>query len=192
MSRAKLRRVEPADSARLLAWRNAPEVSAHMYTDHEIGQAEHERWFASAMAAPDRRYWIIEADGEPVGLANLAKIDPAAQRCEWAFYLGEPATRGKGLGAQVEYIVLSHVFETAGLNKLWCEVLVENAAVIRLHERFGFVREALFREHVFKAGRFQDVAGLGLLRREWRAGRPQIEARLRALGIAPEELSPAP
>jgi UDP-4-amino-4,6-dideoxy-N-acetyl-beta-L-altrosamine N-acetyltransferase len=187
-----LRRVTPADSARLLAWRNSPEVAAYMYTDHPISQAEHDRWFASAMSAEDRRYWIIEMDGQPVGLANLARIDPAARRCEWAYYLGEASTRGRGVGSQVEYIVLRHVFEDLGLNKLWCEVLVENEAVWKLHEGFGFVREALFRDHVFKAGRFQDVVGLGMLRADWEAARPKIEARLRDKGQDPAAIPPAP
>ena len=188
----RLRRLAPADSARLLAWRNAPQVAAYMYTDHAISQAEHERWFEGALAAADRRYWIIEADDEPVGLVNLARIDQAARRCDWAYYLGEPSTRGKGLGSRIEYVMLRHVFETLGFNKLWCEVLVENEAVWKLHESFGFVREALFREHVFKDGRFQDVVGLGMLRGEWDAAKPAIEARLTAKGVDPAALDDAP
>src|SRR4051812_43997408 len=104
MNEVRLRRVEAADSARLLRWRNSPEVSAYMYTDHQISPAEHDRWFEGALEAADRRYWIIEMDGGPVGLANLARIDPAARRCEWAYYLGEASTRGKGLGSRIEYI----------------------------------------------------------------------------------------
>ena len=192
MSEVRLRRVEAADSARLRAWRNSPEVAAYMYTDHPISQAEHDRWFEAAMAAADRRYWIIEMDEAPVGLANLAKIDPAARRCEWAYYLGEPSTRGQGLGSRIEYIVLRYVFETAGLNKLWCEVLLENEGVWKLHESFGFTREALFREHVFKDGRFQDVVGLGMLKGDWETAKPAIEARLRAKGCEPETLLHAP
>jgi UDP-4-amino-4,6-dideoxy-N-acetyl-beta-L-altrosamine N-acetyltransferase len=188
----RLRLIEPADSARLLGWRNSPEVAAFMYTDHLISQVEHDRWFEGARAATDRRYWIIEADGEPVGLANLARIDRTARRCEWAYYLGEPSTRGKGLGSRIEYVVLRHVFETQGLNKLWCEVLVENEAVWKLHQSFGFTREALFRDHVWKDGRFQDVVGLGMLARDWDAARPGIEARLREKGVDPAALPDAP
>ena len=187
----RLRLVEAGDSARLLRWRNSPEVAAFMYSDHEISQAEHDRWFAAAMSAPDRRYWIIEADGEPVGLANLARIDAAARRCEWAYYLGEPSTRGKGLGARIEYIVLRHVFETLGLNKLWCEVMAGNAAVWKLHQSFGFVREALFRAHVLKDGRLQDVVGLGMLQADWATAKPGIEARLREKGFEPADLPDA-
>ena len=191
----RLRRVEAGDSARLLDWRNSPEVAPHMYADHQISQAEHDRWFAGVLEAQDRRYWIIEADGQPMGLANLVRIDLEARRCEWAYYLGEPSSRGKGLGAGVEYIVLRHVFETLGLNKLWCEVLVGNEAVWKMHQSFGFVREALFRDHVLKGGRFHDVVGLGMLKSDWDAAKPEIEARLQRLtgrGLAPEDLPDAP
>ena len=192
MNEVRLRLLEAGDSARLLAWRNSPEVAAYMYTDHQISPAEHARWFDGARAATDRRYWIIEMDGAPVGLANLARIDPAARRCEWAYYLGEASTRGQGLGARIEYLVLRYVFETAGLNKLWCEVLLENEGVWKLHQSFGFVREALFRAHVLKDGRFQDVVGLGMLRADWDAARPAIEARLRDKGYEPATLPRAP
>jgi len=192
VSAVRLRLVQAGDSARLLAWRNSPQVSAFMYGDHLISQVEHDRWFAAIASREDRRYWIIEDDGEPVGLANLARIDRAQRRCEWAYYLGEPSTRGKGLGAAVELIVIRYVFETLGLNKLWCEVLADNVAVIRLHERFGFVREALLRDHVAKGGVFRDVVGLGLLRRDWEAGRPAVEQKLRAAGLFPESLPAAP
>lgn len=192
MMSLRLRLVAAEDSARMLRWRNSPEVAAYMYSDHQISQAEHDRWFEAALAAADRRYWIIETDAEPVGLANLARIDRAARRCEWAYYLGEPSTRGQGLGARIEYVVLRHVFETLGFNKLWCEVLVGNEAVWKLHQSFGFVREALFRQHVWKAGAFQDVVGLGMLKSDWHAARPAIEARLREKGHAPEDLPDAP
>ncbi|WP_309091511.1 UDP-4-amino-4,6-dideoxy-N-acetyl-beta-L-altrosamine N-acetyltransferase [Phenylobacterium sp.] len=188
----RLRQVEHEDSARLLAWRNSPDVAAYMYTDHRISQAEHDRWFAAALTLEDRRYWIIEMDGQPVGLANLARIDPIIRRCDWAYYLGEASTRGRGVGAQVEYIVLRHVFETMGFHKLWCEVLLENEAVWKLHESFGFKREACYREHVCKGGRFQDVVGLGMLKADWEAAKPAIEAKLRERGIEPASLADAP
>ena len=159
-----------------------------MYTDHHISAEEHARWLAGALSDPARRYWIIEDDGAPVGLANLAGIDLARRRCEWAYYLGEASVRGRGVGAAVEYIVLEHVFGTMGLHKLWCEVLLENEAVWRLHESFGFTAEALFRDHVVKQGRFHDVMGLGILEDDWAKAREACAARLRAKGYGAGDL----
>jgi UDP-4-amino-4,6-dideoxy-N-acetyl-beta-L-altrosamine N-acetyltransferase len=183
-----LRAVGPEDSQRLLDWRNRPEVSAYMYTDHLISPKEHAGWFEAALAAPDRRYWIIELDGAPVGMANLAGIDAVRRRCEWAYYLAEPSTRGRGVGAVVEFMVIDHVFKDLGLNKLWCEVLIDNEAVWKLHQSFGFVREALYRDHVWKAGRFQDVVGLGLLAGDWAEVRAGCAARLADKGYAEADL----
>lgn len=178
-----LRALTPDDSDRLLAWRNLPDVARWMYSDHEITRPEHDRWFAGLAGDPSRKYWIIELDGEPVGLANLADISPAHRKASWAYYLASPSVRGKGVGAFVEVFVLDHVFRTLGLNKLCCEVLLENEAVWKMHESFGFQREARYRAHVWKGGRGHDVVGLGLLAADWAKAREASVERLRARGF---------
>lgn len=187
----RLRPLERADGPQVLAWRNSPEVARWMYGDHVITDAEHARWLESVMAAqdspsPDQFYWIVEVEGAPAGVANLVAIDRANGRAEWAYYLADPAMRGRGVGAAVEFAVLSHVFGPLGLNKLCCEVLAENTAVIALHESFGFRREALFRDHVRKAGARRDVIGLGLLAGDWVEAEPACAERLRAKGHDPD------
>lgn len=180
-----LRAVAPSDYPRLLAWRNSPEVASHMYTDHSVTEAEHARWCAGAFTDPARRYWIVELDGKPVGLANLADIDPRAGRCSWAFYLADPAVRGRGLGIWIEHAVLAHVFDVLGLRKLWCEVLLDNDKVWRMHESVGFRREAYFRAHVVKSGVPRDAIGLGILAEEWANVREALAERVRAKGLEP-------
>ena len=182
-AKVTLRAMEPGDRDRLLEWRNLPEISAWMYSDHAISAEEHARWFAAAIADPGRKYWIIEADGAPAGLANLYDIAPAHGRASWAYYLAGADVRGQGVGAFVEYQVIEHVFGVMGLNKLWCEVLIGNEPVWKLHEGFGFVREAHLREHVRKNGAPTDVLGLGLLAADWALRREASAARLRARGF---------
>ena len=179
----KLRPLAEGDSDRLLAWRNQPEVARWMYSDHVISPDEHARWFAAALADPRRRYWVIEAGGAPVGLANLYDIAPEHRRCSWAYYLADPSTRGQGIGSYVEFWVLEQVFGPMGLNKLWCEVLIGNEPVWRLHEGFGFTREALFRGHVIKGGAPADVVGLGMLAADWAGRREASRERLRGRGF---------
>jgi len=181
--KVELRPLAPGDRDRLLGWRNQPEVARWMYSDHRIGAVEHGRWFEGALSDPRRRYWVIEADATPVGLANLYDIAPEHRRCSWAYYLADPSTRGQGIGAFVEFWVLDHVFGELGLNKLWCEVLIGNEPVWRLHEGFGFTREALFRQHVIKDGAAADVVGLGMTAADWAARRQASRDRLRGRGF---------
>jgi UDP-4-amino-4,6-dideoxy-N-acetyl-beta-L-altrosamine N-acetyltransferase len=179
----RLRDLVPADSDNLFAWRNLPDIRRWMYTDHEISPEEHARWFEAASRDASRKYWIIELDGRPVGLANLADIAPAHRKATWAYYLADAAVRGRGVGAYVEYLVIEHVFSELKLGKLWCEVLIDNKGVIKLHETFGFQREALFREHVVKGGAPQDVVGLGLLAADWVEVREATRERLQRHGF---------
>jgi UDP-4-amino-4,6-dideoxy-N-acetyl-beta-L-altrosamine N-acetyltransferase len=187
MPEVQLRPLDPADSERLYAWRNSPEVAAFMYTDHQITPGEHARWFAGIAGDPRRDYRIIEVDGEPAGLANFADIDPVQGRASWAYYLADPSVRGKGVGGYVEFLMIERAFGEPdhgglGLRKLWCEVLVTNEPVWKLHQKFGFRQEALLRAHVVKAGQPIDVVGLGLLAEEWPAVRPAMTERLKRLG----------
>jgi UDP-4-amino-4,6-dideoxy-N-acetyl-beta-L-altrosamine N-acetyltransferase len=180
--RVGLRPLIESDRDRLLIWRNSPEVAAYMYTDRQIGRVEHEVWFAAIAGDRKRAYWIIEIDGARAGLANLYDIQTDHGRASWAFYLAEPAARGRGVGAYVEYRMLRHVFEHLGLNKLWCEVLAANAGVIKLHRSFGFEQEALLRQHIRKGDDWLDVVGLGLLAQDWPARREAAARRLASVG----------
>ncbi len=181
--RIELRPLVPDDRDRLLAWRNSPEVAAYMYTDHAISPAEHAHWFAGIEGDARRAYWVIEMDGAPVGLANLYDIDRRNDRCAWAYYLAEPSVRGKGVGGYVEYLMIEKVFGEFKLTKLWCEVLVSNRGVWRMHQKFGFKEEARFRRHVLKGGVLEDVLGLGLLTEDWAEARPQVRKTLEAAGF---------
>lgn len=182
MPKVELRPLEPADSERLLAWRNSPEVAAFMYTDHQISPEEHARWFAGIAGDPRRDYRIIVVDDVPSGPANFYDIDRGQGRAAWAYYLADPSVRGKGVGGYVEFLMIERAFNEFGLRKLWCEVLIGNEAVWKLHQKFGFRQEALLRAHVVKAGRPIDVMGLGLLAEDWPAVRPAMIERLNRLG----------
>ncbi len=83
----------------------------------------------------------------------------------------------------MEYEVIRTAFEEFGLNKLCCEVLATNASVISMHESFGFRREALFRQHVWKSDKPVDVVALALLRSEWLMSQPGLRDRLIARGV---------
>ena len=191
MPKVELRALEPADSERLYTWRNSPEVSAFMYSDHQIAPEEHARWFAGIAGDARRDYRMIVVDGVPAGLANFADIDRRQGRAAWAYYLADPSVRGKGVGGYVEWLMIERAFGAPdlgglGLRKLWCEVLIGNEPVWKLHQKFGFRQEALFRAHVIKDGRPTDVMGLGLLAEEWPAVRPAMAERLKRLGYAVE------
>jgi len=182
------RPVTQADAERLYGWRNHEEVRRYMYHDQPFSREDHARWMDSLGHMPSRRDRMVLYNGEPVGLASFydlrARPHPLAHSAAWAYYLAGPDVRGRGVGACVEYLMIEEAFGPLGLEKLWCEVLVSNEAVWKLHQAFGFVTEAHLRQHVIRSDGPQDVYGLGLLRTDWLARREDSRLRLEHKGFA--------
>ena len=165
--RIALRPLRPEDRDRLLAWRNAPDVAAWMFTDHAISPQEHARWFASLEADARRADWIIEVDGAPAGLASLTDIDHGARTCATASYLADPGLRGRGIGSEVERRLLEQAFGEFGLTKVWCEVLASNIAGMRMHEKLGYREAAGERRRVLKGAEPVEAVRLELWTNDW-------------------------
>ena len=148
-------------------WRNSKDVAPYMYSEEEITKEQQKLWFNKIKNDTTSIYWIIEYNGLKLGLASLNGISESLSSCSWAFYLGDLSVRKAGIGAKVEFNVLEYVFNTLKLNKLRCEVLITNPNVIKMHEKFGFRREAYLREHCVKNKEKIDAVGLGILKSEW-------------------------
>lgn len=162
-----LNRLTEKDIELVRTWRNSKEVATYMYTENEISEEQQKNWFKKVDKDNSCIYWIIEYDGKKLGLASVTDINRTLNSCYWAFYLGDSSVRGAGIGAKIEYNVIEYVFNELKMNKLRCEVFVSNDNVIKMHEKFGFRREAFYREHCIKGEQKLDVVGLALLKSEW-------------------------
>lgn len=174
----KLIEVEKEHIELIRQWRNSPEVSKYMYSDEYIREEEQDKWFKKISNDQTSKYWIVEYDNKKIGVASLTQINLHFSSCYWAFYLGDTSNRGAGIGAKIEFNVLSYVFESLGLNKLRAEVFAYNDKVVKMHEKFGFRREAYYREHCPKNGKFEDVVGIGLLKSEWNQLKPSLKSKI--------------
>jgi len=160
--------------SRIRELRNQENVRKFMYTDHEISTEEHANWIASLRGNKRQQVFAVVRDGIAAGLVSLSAINEQQKHAEWAFYIDE-AMQGAGIGSIIEFKLLDYAFNEAGLEKLNCEVLATNQPVIRLHEKFGFVREGVRRKNVVKNGERIDVVLLGILKDEWIVAREKIK-----------------
>lgn len=159
-------------------WRNSPDVAKYMYTDQLITKEQQEKWYEQISEDQSKKYWIITYDNKKIGLVSLTGIDRNLNSCYWAFYLGDTSIRGAGIGSKVEYTILQYVFEELNLNKLRCEVFTSNVKVISMHEKFGFRREAYYRQHALKNGTYLDVVGLAMLKQDWKNIQEKMRAKI--------------
>jgi len=178
-----LRDIQAVDLPVVREWRNSPNVSRYMFTEHVISAEEHLKWFERIKTDPSCKVWIIQCDKVGVGLANIYNLDRRNSRCYWGSYVADDKLRGKGIGSFVEYLVLRHVFDELRLHKLCCEVLSFNTGAIDIHRSFGFKEEGRLRQHLKKGGLHHDVVLLGILRKEWEIQHPIQTERMRARGM---------
>ena len=175
----KLRPIRENELGLMLSWRNAPAVRANMYTRHEISQKEHLAWWSRTCQRVDQLYFMYENEECPLGIVGLTAIDLHNSNCSWAFYASPDAP--KGTGAQMEYLALEYVFGVLKLHKLYCEVLAFNVPVIRLHHKFGFVEEGVFRQHHKVEETYIDIHRLSLLNVDWAKKRNDMLKKLTAI-----------
>lgn len=177
-----LRPVREEDREMLRTWRNLPEVSRYMYTDHHISEEEHASWFERIMKDSTCQYWIVQKGRADVGMVCLTNIDERHRRADGALYLGETTLRGRGVGLSMLFLLMEQAFDYRRLHKLCCEEIAFNTGTIRMTKRFGFQVEGVLREHALKEGRFVDILCLGVLDKDWRENKDKLAKLVRIKG----------
>lgn len=99
-----------------------------------------------------------------IGRCGFINVDWKNRSAEITVLIGDGALRGKGYGTDAVRTLLRFGFDEMNLHKASAQVFTFNEAALRCYEKCGFVREGLLREEVYRDGRYQDVAVLGLIR----------------------------
>jgi len=171
----RLRAVVPADSARLLEWRNSERVRTQSLDSHVISAEEHRAWFDGLRGDMDRAYYIFERCGIAAGVVYFTGCGEPPGNCTWGFYLGEPDLP-EGTGTVMCFLGLATGFDDLGMESVDAEVLASNQRSVELHERLGFHRTGSSDGPMTRG-----VAGslrLRVTREQWASLRPVLDAVL--------------
>ena len=125
----------------------------------------------SSQSFPDTRHRMVAADIADNSVMGMLSRYWISQETNWAaigISIYDPGNWGKGFG-----------FEALGL---WCQYLFDqkpefvrldtrtwsgNTGMMRLAEKLGFQKEAVFRMARIVNGEYYDSLGYGILRTEW-------------------------
>ena len=105
-----------------------------------------------------KSHWFVIArpeSGEPIGEIGLTGISWPDRRAGLSV-LVLPGSRGSGFGREAIELLLAWAQGELGLRRIELHTLPENAAMQRLAEASGLVREGVLRDHAFERGRFVD------------------------------------
>jgi len=141
--------------------------------------ADYATWVAGAAGQPDPMFFRIGlADGAPVGVAALMRIQPAMGVIEIGSITIAPKHQRTRAATEGLFLMMRHAMDDLGYRRLeWkCDAL--NARSRRAALRLGFRFEGVFLNAMVYKGRNRDTAWFAITDEEWPSRRAAIEAWL--------------
>lgn len=147
-------------------WRNNPEVAIFDQSAflRPMSFTEVETW--ASRVVEGLSFIIYKAD-VAIGVCSFMNLDTRNQHAELSIVIGNQDYWSKGFGTLIMTQLLEWGFEGLNLNRLYLHVFDFNERAIGLYEKMGFVKEGVQREMLYRHGRYCDVFGYGLLRKDY-------------------------
>ena len=92
----------------------------------------------------------------------------------------DDSVMGTVIGVLMELIAIDRMVYDFNIRKIWGETLELNSRLLAMHKKFGFEVEGVYKDHVFRCGKYIDVYRLSLFGKKWKKHRCSI---LSLLGI---------
>jgi len=161
------REITENDLELIMGWRMDPDVTRWMNTDPVLTLEGQRKWFDRIRTDQAVKYWLLEVDGKPAGVLNLADIDMVKRSAEWGYYVGDKASRSMQLAVSIELSLYAYCFEELGLKVLTNDPLAGNTATVKLHEMCGSRVVEVRKGAVEKNGVLHDQIHMEITASEW-------------------------
>ncbi|TXH81220.1 MAG: N-acetyltransferase [Rhizobium sp.] len=174
-------RIEPLDVARhgddLFASAQAPGAEdrfRYLFEDAPADHAAFSPWLEKAASTADPLFFatIDKRTGRAEGRQALMRIDSAHGVIEIGSILWGPAIARSRVTTETLYLFASYVFDTLGYRRFEWKCNNLNEPSKRAAERFGFVFEGIFRQHMVAKGKNRDTAWFAMIDADW----PRLKA----------------
>ena len=178
-------RLEPVDPARhavdlFAASAGSPNLWDYLAYGPFEDQAVFTGWLKERASSSDPLFYAVvdRASGKAQGMASLMRIKPEHGVIEVGHIWFAPVLQRTRHASEAIYLLARYAFDDLGHRRLeWkCDSL--NGPSRRAAERFGFVFEGIFRQHMVVKGRNRDTAWFSITDGEWPARRAAFEAWL--------------
>jgi len=103
----------------------------------------------------------------PIGWGGLYIIDWIKRSSELRFFIGETKYWNMTAALESEKLLFQYAFEKLNLHKVFAGANVENKGSWKVLERLGFVKEGVFRDTVYRNGKYYDAYMYSILRSEY-------------------------
>jgi len=104
----------------------------------------------------------LSSDRKLIGMINLTQIDNSNRCASCGSVIGEKKFRKKGYVTEARILLFKYAFNVMNLNRIEATILEYNIASRRSVEKFGFKKEAVYRDAIYKNGCFHNLIGYSI------------------------------
>jgi RimJ/RimL family protein N-acetyltransferase len=132
-----LRPPRESDVEAVYAWDRDPELAAwNGRTPISISLSAARRDYLARWEDPVVKTFIIETEGEPIGIATL--YDFRHSGCELGIKIGPEDLRGRGYASEAVGLLVAYAFDALDLETVRGSTLAHNDRMRRVFEKNGF------------------------------------------------------
>lgn len=166
-----LRELERIDIEILNIWRNKKSLIDSLGTNFRYINLDTDiNWYDNYIKNRTNNVRCIICENETskqIGSIGLLNIDNINKKCEFYIMIGDEEYQNKGIGRKAIVQILNHGFMNLNLNRVELNVLKENERALNLYLKVGFKQEGIFRNAIYKNGKYSDLIYMGLLKDEF-------------------------
>lgn len=192
-----LRPITPADTEKVVTWRNQDFVRKNFIYQKPFTKEGHETWLreqvepghvvqfiicveedsACLQKADDCSDTVVDGDMDlmadavgsqrEIGSVYLRDIDREKGEAEYGVFIGESDALGKGYGTQAAKRMLDYGFGKLGLKKIFLRLLEDNLRALKSYEKAGFQLMPNRRETVILEQGAREVLFMEIDRSRW-------------------------
>ena len=162
---ATLRSKRMSDAWNDYVWRTDPELS-ELDAAEPLGLSfvDFERFYHEDLKRYNRRslrFAIEDEDGIHIGNCMCYDYNERRMHAEFGIMIGDPAYWGRGYGSDATKTLLTHIFETTDIRRLYLHTLASNRRALRSFINAGFRPY----DHVWRDGK--NFVQMEVLAHEW-------------------------
>lgn len=165
--RIRLRAREDTDLEVMYRWINDWETVQYLASRYPRSRKDEKEWLSGGDPSYGDAAFIVETlEQRPIGFLGLHRMAPEHREAHLGVAIGDEEYRDGGYGTDIMRTLARAAFEVMNLNRIELTVYEWNPRAIRVYEKVGFKQEGVLRDAMFRAGKWHNLALMGLLRGE--------------------------
>ncbi|EMX4398933.1 spermidine N1-acetyltransferase [Listeria innocua] len=162
----KLRPLEREDLKFVHRLNNDAKIMSYWFEEPYEAFVELQELYDKHIHDQSERRFILELDGQWVGLVELMEIDYIHRRAEFQIII-DPKFQGHGYAVSATKLAMKYAFHVLNLHKLYLVVDKVNEKAIHVYEKVGFIREGELIDEFFVDGTYHDAIRMCIFQHQY-------------------------